>query len=135
MTIYPTLMDLCGLPTPKHVQGTSIRALLANPQSPRTEPAFTTFKFNNHAIRTADWRYIRYANGDEELYDERNDPNEWTNLATRPEHAALKATLAAQLPQTNHEDIGNARIDEKKEKKIPKKERAEKKAAAQAEKP
>jgi arylsulfatase A-like enzyme len=131
MTIYPTLMDLCGLPTPAHVQGTSIRALLGNPNTPRTEPALTTFRFNNHAIRTADWRYIRYANGDEELYDERNDPNEWTNLATRPEHAALKTTLAALMPQTNHEEVGTARAEEKKEKKIPKKERTEKKAAAQ----
>jgi arylsulfatase A-like enzyme len=135
MTIYPTLMDLCGLATPAHVQGTSIRALLADPQSSRAAPALTTYKFNNHAIRTADWRYIRYANGDEELYDERTDPNEWTNLAGRPEHAALKASLAAQQPQTNHEDIGNSRLEEKKDKKTPKKERAEKKAAAKTEKP
>jgi len=108
MSIYPTLMDVCGLPTPAHVQGTSIRRLLADPAAEWTEPAVTTHKYRNHAVRVAGWRYIRYADGDEELYDERNDPNEWTNLATRPEHAATKAALAAALPRDDHPDIGGA---------------------------
>ncbi|MFM7208085.1 MAG: sulfatase [Planctomycetaceae bacterium] len=98
MTIYPTLMDLCGLPTPSHVQGVSMRPLLVDPGAEWPSPAVTTHKQGNHAIRTAAWRYIRYANGDEELYDERQDPNEWVNLAGRPEHAALKARLATSLP-------------------------------------
>jgi arylsulfatase A-like enzyme len=108
MTIYPTLMDLCGLPKPAHVQGTSIRPLLADPAAEWAEPAIMTHKFRNHAVRTADWRYIRYANGDEELYDERQDPNEWVNLATRPEHAAVKTSLTALLPTDDHPDIGKS---------------------------
>jgi arylsulfatase A-like enzyme len=102
MTIYPTLCDVCGLPTPKHVEGQSIRALLADPTAAWDRPALTTFKFNNHAVRTEGWRYIRYANGDEELYDEEKDPNEWTNLAQRTESATRKAELAKYLPRTNH---------------------------------
>lgn len=106
MTIYPTLMDLCGLPTPGHVQGKSIRALLANVSAPWAEPAITTYKFKNHTIRSEGWRYIRYANGDEELYDETKDPNEWTNLATKEEYAGKKAELAKWLPKEDHPDIG-----------------------------
>jgi arylsulfatase A-like enzyme len=105
MTIYPTLTDLCGIPTPKHVEGPSIRPLLADPQATWTRPAITTHNFNNHAIRTEQWRYIRYASGDEELYNETTDPYEWTNLASDPKFADKKAELAQHLPQKNTPDI------------------------------
>ncbi len=101
MSIYPTLTDLCGIPTPKHVEGPSIRSLLANPNAAWDRPALTTFRFNNHAVRTENWRYIRYHDGTEELYDEAKDPLEWTNLAGKPEYAALKKELAQWLPKTN----------------------------------
>jgi arylsulfatase A-like enzyme len=80
MSIYPTLMDLCGLPTPAHVQGKSIRELLADPQLPWDQPAITTFRRNNHTVRSEAFRYTHYSDGGEEFYDERNDPYEWTNL-------------------------------------------------------
>ncbi len=108
MSIYPTLTDLCGIPTPKHVEGESIRALLANPQAAWDKPGVTTYRFKNHTARSAGWRYIRYENGDEELYDETKDVNEWTNLAAKPEFAAKKAELAKFLPKTDHADIGGA---------------------------
>jgi arylsulfatase A-like enzyme len=108
MTIFPTLTDVCGLPTPAHVEGKSIRDLLAKPEAAWDQPAVTTYRFKNHTVRTEGWRYIRYANGDEELYDEAADPNEWTNLAGRPEYAAKKAELAKLLPQTDKPDIGPA---------------------------
>lgn len=101
MTIYPTLTDLAGIATPEHVQGKSLCALLQNPDAPWDEPAITTFNRNNHAVRTQDWRYIRYSDGSEELYDERQDPHEWTNLAGDPDHAATKRELARFLPQQN----------------------------------
>ncbi len=109
MTIYPTLADLAGIPTPAHVQGASIRALLADPQSGWQQPALTTFGNENHAVRTEGWRYIRYANGDEELYDESKDPYEWTNLAGDPRFAAQKAELAKLLPTNNAADICTGR--------------------------
>jgi arylsulfatase A-like enzyme len=106
MGIYPTLMDLCGLPTPSHVEGTSIRPLLSNPKAAWDRPAMTTYHFMNHAVRTEGWRYIRYADGGEELYDEAKDPYEWTNLAPRKEHEGRKAELARHLPKENRPDIG-----------------------------
>ena len=46
-------------------------------------PVMTMGK-GNHAVRSDRWRYIRYADGSEELYDHSNDPWEWTNLAGKP---------------------------------------------------
>jgi choline-sulfatase len=45
------------------------------------------------------WRYIRYADGSEELYDMLNDPNEWTNLAGKPEHAPVIEAHRKWLPK------------------------------------
>ncbi len=106
MSIYPTLTDLCGIPTPAHVQGKSIRALLADPTAAWSDPAVCTFGFKNHAVRTEAWRYIRYANGNEELYDERADPFEWVNLAAKPDTAARKTELARHLPAENKPEAG-----------------------------
>ena len=98
MTIYPTLCDLCGVETPKHIEGASIRKLLADPKAAWDQPALTTHGRGNHAVRTERWRYIRYADDSEELYDEGKDPYEWTNLADRPESAAVKKELSRWLP-------------------------------------
>ena len=106
MSIFPTLTELCGIPTPAHNEGVSIKALLANPQTPWDLPGVTTYRYQNHTVRSADWRYIRSANGDEELYDERQDPNEWKNLARQPELAAKKAELAKFMPVKNVPDPG-----------------------------
>jgi arylsulfatase A-like enzyme len=107
MSIYPTLTDLCGIPTPKHVEGKSIRALLADPAAAWETPALTTHGRGNHAARSEGWRYIRYAGGGEELYDESADPYEWKNLATNPDSAARKSELARFLPTKNVPDISD----------------------------
>ncbi len=107
MTIYPTLCDLAGIPIPSHVEGRSIRALLADPKARWDTPAMTTYKINNHAVRSEGWRYIRYADGGEELYDEAQDPYEWTNLAAKPEATAGKTPrtvpASAAPPRTPHQ--------------------------------
>ncbi len=109
MSIYPTLCDLCGIDTPQHVQGRSIRPLLADPSTAWDQPAITTHGRNNHAVRSEGWRYIRYADGGEELYNETNDPYEWTNLASDPKHAARKSELAALLPSENVPEATDAK--------------------------
>lgn len=111
MSIYPTLCELAGLPVPKHVEGPSIVSLLRNPNAPWSQPAITTHGFKNHAVRTEQWRYIRYADGGEELYDEVNDPYEWTNLAAKPDYAATKAELARWLPTSNAPHRGKGTPD------------------------
>jgi arylsulfatase A-like enzyme len=103
MSIYPTLCDLSGVPLPKHVEGVSIRRLLVNPDAAWTLPAVTTHGFQNHAVRSERWRYIRYANGDEELYDHSRDPFEFTNMArSGGEFIAVKEQLAQWLPKVNN---------------------------------
>jgi arylsulfatase A-like enzyme len=106
MSIYPTLMELCGIPLPAHLEARSVRPLLVEPGAPWSEPVLTTYRFQNHTVRVPGWRYIRYANGDEELYDEAKDPNEWTNLAGRKEFAARMAELKKYLPKVDTPDIG-----------------------------
>jgi hypothetical protein len=60
---------------------------------------------NNHAVRDERWRYIRYADGSQELYDHQTDPNEWTNLANKPELTEVIARLKQYLPPINAKQI------------------------------
>jgi len=105
MSIYPTLCELAGLERPKHVEGVSIKPLLANPAADWNTPGITTFHRGNHSIRSEQWRYIRYTDGGDELYNHRHDPYEWTNLASRAEHAVAKAELIKWLPATNKAEL------------------------------
>jgi arylsulfatase A-like enzyme len=100
LDLYPTLAALCDLPAPA-VEGRSLAAQLKDAAAPREEPAVTTHGPGNHAVRDARWRYIRYADGSEELYDHQADPNEWTNLAGDARLAAEKMRLAKWLPTSN----------------------------------
>ena len=106
----------------KQVTGESIRELLKTPDSLWDKPAITTWLYNNHAVRNEDWRYIRYANGDEELYHHATDPLEWTNLANKPEYAEQKAGLAKWLPTVNNETPGGQLENPDKKAKRAKKE-------------
>ncbi|MFM8471009.1 MAG: sulfatase [Limisphaerales bacterium] len=99
LDIFPTLLELAGFPARADLEGHSLLPQLKNAQAPRPWPAITTHNQGNHGIRTEQWRYIRYADGSEELYDITRDPNEWTNLATDPKRAPMKAELAKWLPK------------------------------------
>ena len=101
VNVYPTLADLCGLPVGDHLDGVTMRPLLENPQAKWERPALTTHGRLNHAIRSEQFRYIRYADGSEELYDHQADPMEWKNLADDPKFAKIKADLKVWLPKTN----------------------------------
>jgi arylsulfatase A-like enzyme len=104
MNIYPTLADVCGLPVGPHLAGKSMRPLLHNVNAEWELPAICTYGRGNHAIRLGHWRYIRYADGSEELYDRSEDPNEWKNLAAHARFAAVKDQLAAFLPHNEATD-------------------------------
>jgi arylsulfatase A-like enzyme len=114
MNIYPTLADLCGLEIPKHCEGVSMVPLLNNPEAEWDRPALTTHGRNNHAVRSERFRYIRYEDGSEELYDHDADPLEWKNLAADAKFADVKAELAKSLPKVNAQ---NAEAENQQKKK------------------
>ena len=101
LSIYPTLLEICGLPAKQDLEGTSIVPLLENPKANWTLPAITTYFPNNHAIRTERYRYIQYQEGAEEFYDHQHDPREWKNLSSDPAVTPLKKSHARWLPKVN----------------------------------
>jgi arylsulfatase A-like enzyme len=102
-SVYPTLTDICGLPANPHLEARSLSPLIKNPKAAWGYPAITTWGRNNHAIKTKDYRYIRYEDGSEELYVVKSDPNEWHNVAAERKYAPVKERLRKQLPTTNVE--------------------------------
>ncbi|MEZ6087454.1 MAG: sulfatase [Pirellulaceae bacterium] len=98
LDIYPTLVELCGLPPKQDLEGHSLKPQLRDASAPRPWPAITTHNPGNHGVRTERWRYIVYADGSEELYDMKSDPNEWKNLADDPAYKSIKQELAALAP-------------------------------------
>jgi arylsulfatase A-like enzyme len=109
LDIFPTLLELCGFAARPDLEGRSLMPLLKNAAIAWPWPAITTHNQGNHSIRTERWRYIRYADGTEELYDEQNDPNEWTNLAADPKTAAIRQDLKRWLPKLDRPMVPGSR--------------------------
>jgi arylsulfatase A-like enzyme len=99
--LYPTLVELCGLEERPKLDGQNLVPLLADPSKGRNRAAITTSDERSHAVRTSRYRYIRYADGGQELYDHDHDPHEWTNLAGRAEYEPLIRELRAHLPEND----------------------------------
>ncbi|MEM9160895.1 MAG: sulfatase [Verrucomicrobiota bacterium] len=99
--VYPSLVDFAGLQIPSYLDGQSVLPQLRDPSIKRS-PAISSYGESNTAIRSKRWRYIRYEDGSEELYDHSKDPNEWSNLATNPEFDEVKQRLAAAIPDDQH---------------------------------
>ena len=107
LDVYPTLNELCALPARKDLDGVSLVPLLKNPKAKWDRSAVTTWGRDNHAVRGQRYRYIRHPNGTEQLYDHKTDPDEFTNLAARPDLAAVKKRLGQWLPKTNAAPVRN----------------------------
>ena len=91
-------MELCDVPGPTHrLDGQSLLPNLENPTRLTDRSSLTVFDHGNNSLRTDRWRYIRYNEGSEELYDLKNDPNEWHNLAGQKKHAETRRALAEKL--------------------------------------
>jgi arylsulfatase A-like enzyme len=109
--LYPTILDLCGLEANPQNEGYSLTPLLKNPENEWPHAAVTTYGRNNHAARSEHFRYIQYENGAEELYDHREDQNEWFNLAGDLKYNNIKQELKNHLPKTNVPWSSTSRYD------------------------
>ena len=120
--IYPTVAALAGVPVPEGLDGRSLGPLLDDPgaswdgfavtQVLRPADKRLASAVMGCSIRTERWRYTEWAEGREgvELYDHRNDPLEFNNLAVKPDKAAkaiinslrplLRARASGVLPKT-----------------------------------
>lgn len=98
--IYPTLMDLCEISTNEKLDGQSIKNILIHPS--RQHPSRTVIlpydKPNSYALINEKWRYIKYADDTEELYQVENDPHEWNNLAINPDYKEIIHDLKQYAP-------------------------------------
>ena len=99
LNIFPTLVEMCAFAPRADLEGHSLIPLLRNSQAAWAWPAITTHNQGNHSVRTEQWRFIHYADNSEELYDLRNDPNEWTNIAADPGFAQVRSNLSKWLPK------------------------------------
>jgi iduronate 2-sulfatase len=99
--IYPTLLDLCNFQSNSQNEGHSLKPLLMDPNADWPHVTITTYGRNNHAIRDEFFRYIHYEDGSEELYDHRNDNDEWYNLANEKNYQTEKERLKQFLPEIN----------------------------------
>jgi iduronate 2-sulfatase len=115
--LYPTLADLCGLPAPPALEGTSLRALLDNPQQAWDEPAITQVtrgtgqeRFMGKSVRTERWRYTEWDEGKKgtELYDHDSDPRELKNLANDSKHAETVKQLKQLLREGGKKASGKS---------------------------
>ena len=114
LDIFPTLVEFIGVNKPEQLDGLSLVPQLNNPETKRERPVLTSSYFGNHSIRTKRWRYIRYKDGAEELYDHNADPNEFKNLAKNPEYKEIKETLANHLPKNAAPEVKRSKSKRKK---------------------
>ncbi len=101
LDIYPTLSELCNLPNAPKLDGNSILPLIKDPYIKWNKPVLSTWYYKNHSIRSKNWRYIRYRDGSEELYDHQTDPGEHINLAGNQRYAVVIDEHKMWLPKTD----------------------------------
>ena len=105
--LYPTLVEMCNVPAPHHaLDGQSLVPSLKNPSKSTGRTSLTMFDKGNCSLRTDRWRYIRYNEESEELYDLKNDPNEWHNLGSDGRHDAVKRVMG-KLLEDRLDQLGN----------------------------
>ena len=96
--LFPTLTDLTGTHAKTRLDGTSLVPLLKNPDANWNHHAVTEYHSGNATVRGERYRYTRYHDGEEELYDHESDPYEWHNLAQSNRHRHIIQNLKKFLP-------------------------------------
>ena len=113
LDLYPTLVSMCGLPQRDGLDGVDLRPLLDDPSQPVKPAAYTVttrdhspaqdhakvMSYQGRSVRTDRWRYTEWDGGKRgrELYDHRNDPREWNNLANDSRYAQTVSELRELL--------------------------------------
>lgn len=97
--LYPTLVDLAQLPPNEQNEGRSLFPLLKQPQTSWDYPSLTQMGEGRHTLRSERFRYIKYQNGAEELYDHGVDSLEWTNLIDNPDYDSHRVELSKALEE------------------------------------
>ena len=100
ISIFPTLVSLLGMDSDIPFDGPDLSPLLTAPDKQWEHPSVIDYEYGNSAVRDERWRYIRYKDGTEELYDHNSDPDEWHNLSADPTYQKIKDRLAKHLPKT-----------------------------------
>jgi iduronate 2-sulfatase len=124
--LFPTLVDLCGLPMPDGLEGASLRPVIENPDArpkpaafsqhprpayydrePSGQPAAMGFSVRTGRVRYTEWR--DWKSGEviaRELYDSAKDPAETRNAIDRPDlqsaRGEAEALLRRQFPTVRH---------------------------------
>ena len=119
LDLYPTIAELAGLKTSKHIQGKSLTNAFDNPDYEVRDMAFSISgiqkrRGKSFLLRTEDWAYIQYnedASAGIELYDMIRDPGQFKNLAGNPAYAEVvsefREKLRAKLEEVRTNDLGN----------------------------
>jgi iduronate 2-sulfatase len=112
LDLYPSLSNLCGLKVPERLQGKDISKMMTDPTKEVRSAAFSV-NGKGFLLREEDWAYIAYGKdgqGDEELFDMKQDPKQFTNLAKDPKHAQIIARfqkqMATKLREVRTNDLG-----------------------------
>lgn len=98
--MYPTFVELCDLPEVKSLEGVSLVSALKKPSRAEDRTVFLpSNERGSYAIINKNWRYIHYYDGGEELYNVKEDPDEWYNLAGEEKYQQIMQDMQKSAPK------------------------------------